>query len=124
MNMQKAILAIDDSPTIRKFLTLALSSKGFRVITAVDGMNALEIIGKESIDLVITDLNMPNIDGFELIQSLRSESPYKEIPIIVLSSISSQEDIDRSLKLGANSYIVKPFNNATVVHEVLKYFSS
>ncbi len=121
--MQRVILAIDDSPTIRKFLTLALSSKGFRVVTAVDGMQALELIGKERVNLIITDLNMPNIDGFELIQSLRNDEQYKEIPIIVLSSISNQEDIDRSISLGASSYIVKPFNNATVLHEVLKYFS-
>lgn len=121
--MQRAILAIDDSPTIRKFLTLALSSKGFRVVSAVDGMQALEIIGKDTFDLIITDLNMPNVDGFELIQTLRSEVPYKDIPIIVLSSISSQEDIDRSISLGASSYILKPFNNTTVVHEVLRYFT-
>ncbi len=122
-DMQRAILAIDDSPTIRKFLTLALSSKGFRVVSAVDGMQALEIIGKDTFDLIITDLNMPNVDGFELIQTLRSEVPYKDIPIIVLSSISSQEDIDRSISLGASSYILKPFNNTTVVHEVLRYFT-
>lgn len=121
--MQKTILAVDDSAPVRKFVMLALKSDGFRVITATDGMQALEILATENIDLLITDLNMPNIDGFELIKSVRSNPLTMNIPIIILSSLANNIDIQNGLDLGANSYLIKPFNTRKMQYEVSKYLN-
>jgi len=121
--MKKVILVADDSSTIRKFVSVALSLKGFEVVSCADGMEAIEILPLKKIDLVITDLNMPNVDGYELITSIRSNSEYHELPIIVLSSLGNTEDIQRGLECGANSYLVKPFDPKRVVYEVSKYLN-
>lgn len=121
--MKKTILFADDSPTIRKFATFALSSKGFEIISVCDGMEALEKLPAEKIDLIITDLNMPNIDGFELIKAIRENVDYTDIPIIILSSLESEEEIKRGLSTGANSYLVKPFDPKRMLYEVSKYLN-
>ena len=121
--MKKVILVADDSPTIRKFVTFSLAAKGFKIISATDGMEALEKLPNNNIDLIITDLNMPNIDGFELIQTVRDNDAYEDIPIIILSSLGSEKDIERGLSIGANSYLVKPFDPKKINYEVSKYIS-
>ncbi len=122
--MQRTILVVDDSPTIRKFVALALESLGYRVLTASDGMEVFEILARfGSVDLIITDINMPNLDGFELIKSLRSDEKFKDVPIIILSSLSDGESIDTGLRLGANSYLIKPFNVKRIQYEVSKYLN-
>jgi two-component system chemotaxis response regulator CheY len=121
--MKKVILVADDSPTIRKFVTFSLAAKGFKIIAATDGMEALEKLPSNNVDLIITDLNMPNIDGFELIKTVRENKDYEDIPIIVLSSLGSEKDIERGLGLGANSYLVKPFDPKKINYEVSKYIS-
>ena len=77
--MKKIILVADDSPSIRKFVTFSLAMKGYEIISAVDGMEALEKLPNKQVSLVITDLNMPNLDGFELIKSIRSNEQFKDI---------------------------------------------
>jgi two-component system, chemotaxis family, chemotaxis protein CheY len=119
--MKKTILTVDDSMSVRKFIALALKSGGYRVISAVDGMDALEILPKEKVDLVITDLNMPNVDGFELVRTIRENSSYGNLPIIILSSLADTQYIERGMQAGANSYIVKPFNMKKIQYEVSKY---
>jgi len=119
--MQKTVLIADDSQSIRKFVMLALKLQGVRVIVAVDGMEALEKAGKEKIDLLITDLNMPNMDGYSLIKNLREAPDYAELPIIILSSLSRDEDIQAGIDAGANSYLIKPFNAKRLQYEVSKY---
>lgn len=121
--MSKTILVAEDSNSIRKFITISLKILGYKIITAEDGMEALEKIPNEKIDLLITDLNMPNIDGFTLIKNVRSQSDYKELPIIILSSLSKEEDITKGLAAGANSYLIKPFNTKRIQYEVSKYLS-
>jgi len=86
-------------------------------------MEAIEVLPNQKIDLVITDLNMPNVDGFELILSIRKNDDYKDLPIIVLSSLGNTEDIQRGLECGANSYLVKPFDPKRVAYEVSKYLN-
>ena len=81
--MNKSILVVDDSTTVRKFVSVSLSMQGFTVVTACDGMDALEKLPRESVDLVITDLNMPNMDGFEFIRALRDNPAYKDLPVII-----------------------------------------
>lgn len=121
--MKKIILIADDSPTIRKFVSFSLTMNGFEVIPACDGMEALEKLPLNKIDLVITDLNMPNLDGFELIRTIRNNEEYHEIPIIILSSLSASEDIERGMSYGANSYLVKPFDPKRIQYEVAKYIN-
>lgn len=119
--MAKTILIAEDSPSVRKFITLALKIKGYRVIPTQDGMEALEVLAKEKIDLLITDLNMPNIDGLKLIRTIRQDVEYKDMPIIILSSLAKDEDINAGLEAGANSYLIKPFNTKRIQYEVAKY---
>jgi len=121
--MGKCILIADDSSTIRKFMTVTLKMRGFRVIAVADGMEALEMLPKDQVDLIITDLNMPNIDGFEFIKALRTDEYYRSIPVIILSSLADEHDIELGLRLGANSYLIKPFDQKRILYEVSKYLS-
>lgn len=120
-NSPKTILVADDSASIRKFVALSLKMQGYNVISATDGMDAMEKLPHEDVSLVITDLNMPNMDGYNLIRSIRSSGNYNELPIIILSSLSSEDDIKEGMESGANSYLVKPFNAKRVQYEVSKY---
>jgi two-component system chemotaxis response regulator CheY len=121
--MGKVILAVDDSSTVRKFVSVALSMQGFTVLTACDGMDALEKLPGAQVDLVITDLNMPNMDGFELIRSLRENPQYCDLPVIILSSLSDAGSKERGFELGVGSYLVKPFSLEKIQYEVSKYVS-
>lgn len=119
--MPKTILVAEDSETIRRFIAMSLKLAGFEVITAVDGMDALEKLPLQKIDLLVTDLNMPNVDGFELIKSIRENPEYKELPIIILSSLGKEEDIKKGFEVGADSYLIKPFNAKRIQYEISKY---
>jgi two-component system chemotaxis response regulator CheY len=119
--MSRTILIAEDSASVRKFITLALKIKGYRVIPTVDGMEALEKLPIEKVDLLVTDLNMPNIDGLKLIRTIRESPEYEDLPIIILSSLSRDEDINQGLEAGANSYLIKPFNTKRIQYEVAKY---
>jgi two-component system chemotaxis response regulator CheY len=123
--MEKTILVVDDSPTVVKFVSFSLKSKGFRIVTACDGMDAIEKMSNMSgeIDLVITDLNMPNLDGYGLIDTLRQNRKYQETPIIILTSEDDDKDMEKGIEVGANSYLVKPFKSNLLIEEVTKYLS-
>ncbi len=121
--MSSTILVVDDSAMVRKFASISLSMQGFTVITAQDGMDALEKLPDQIVDLVITDLNMPHMDGFELIRSLRENEEYKELPIIILTSLSDSINKERGKSLGVHSYLVKPFSLEKIQYEVSKYIS-
>ncbi|MDD3731587.1 MAG: response regulator [candidate division Zixibacteria bacterium] len=123
--MSQTILVVDDSPTVVKFVSLSLKNQGFKILTASDGMEAIEKISNlseaDKVDLVITDLNMPNLDGYSLIEILRQNIKHKDIPIIILSSEDGDDDQERGLQVGANSYLVKPFKSSLLLQEVTKY---
>ncbi|MFO7445560.1 MAG: response regulator [Ignavibacteriaceae bacterium] len=121
--MKKVILVADDSPSIRKFISFALTLKGFEIITVSDGMEALEKLPTEKVSLVITDLNMPNVDGYELIKTIRANEDFKDIPIIILSSLAGSNEIEQGISCGANSYLIKPFDPKRIVYEVSKYLN-
>ena len=121
--MSKSILVVDDSSTIRKFVAVSLSLQGFDVVTACDGMDALEKLPQNNVDLIITDLNMPNMDGFELIKNLRGNPRYNEIPVIILTSLPEESNSEFGMKIGATSFLMKPFRPEKVQYEVLKYIS-
>lgn len=121
--MKKTIMVADDSAIIRKLISFSLAVSGYEIISVSDGMEALEILPKENIDLLITDLNMPNVDGFELIKAIRENDDLKNTPIIVLSNLSETDDIERALQFGADSYLIKPFEQKTILSEVSKYLN-
>jgi two-component system chemotaxis response regulator CheY len=121
--MSQTILVVDDSPTVVKFVSISLKNKGFTVIAASDGMEAVETLSglEKSVDLVITDLNMPNLDGYALIETLRNNTRHQNIPIIILSSEDGDDDRERGMAVGADSYLVKPFKSSVLIDEVNKY---
>jgi len=106
----KKILVVDDKPSISKLIVQFLS-QSFNVHVEDDGLKALTWLQEGNIpDLILTDLQMPNIDGIELIKRVKESGYFKDIPIIVLSSKEGSEDRIKCLRLGAEDYIVKPFN--------------
>ncbi len=121
--MSQTILVVDDSPTIVKFVSFSLRNSGYTVVTACDGMDAIEKISQlpENVHLIITDLNMPNLDGYSLIGTLRQNERYRETPIIILSSEGGDDDRERGMNVGATSYLVKPFKSALLLSEVQKH---
>ena len=120
--MKRIILIVEDSVSIRRFINLALSmNKDYRVLQASDGIEALEKMSVDNIDLLLTDLNMPNMDGLTLIKHVRKDKEFLELPIIILSSLAKDEYIEAGMASGANSYLVKPFNKKKLLYEVSKY---
>jgi len=121
--MSQKILVVDDSPTTVKFVAFSLKNSGFEVVTASDGMDAIETISRLAtpVDLIITDLNMPNLDGYSLIGTLRKNDAYRETPIIILSSEEGEDDRERGLAVGANSYLLKPFKSSKLLDEIAKH---
>ena len=121
--MSQTILVVDDSPTVVKFVSVSLKRKGYNVVPACDGMDALEKMSnlEHDVDLIITDLNMPNLDGYGLIEAVRENQEHQETPIIILSSEKEQEDRERGMTVGASSYLVKPFKPALLLSEVSKF---
>ena len=121
--MSREVLVVDDSATVRKFVSVSLSMQGFTVITACDGMDALEKLPKGKFDLVITDLNMPTMDGFEFIKALRESADFRELPVIILTSLADRANKEQGAQLGVGSYVVKPFSLEKIQYEVSKYLS-
>ncbi len=104
------ILVVDDSRTIRDILAYILKLNNYEVDTANDGLSALEKIYSSNYDLVITDINMPKMDGYRLIKSIRKEKAYQYLPIIILTTEANEEDQRKGIRLGADLYLVKPPN--------------
>jgi CheY-like chemotaxis protein len=121
--MAKGILVVDDSATVRKFASVSLSMQGFTITTACDGMDALEKLPRAKVDLVITDLNMPNMDGFELVRTLRESPATRDLPVIILTSLDDSGSRQRGLELGVQSYLMKPFSLEKIQYEVAKYLT-
>lgn len=108
--MDKMILAVDDSPSIRQMVQFTLKGAGYKVIEAEDGLDALEKARQHKVSLVLTDQNMPNMDGFMLIRSLREMPQYQSVPILVLTTESSDEMKAKGRAVGATGWLVKPFD--------------
>lgn len=113
--MTPHILAIDDSRTIRTLLTIALEKAAFRVTTAVDGVDGVEKFHQMHADLVITDVNMPNKDGFGVIEDIRKSAVNKAVPVLVLTTESGAALKERARAAGATGWIVKPFDDTSLV---------
>jgi two-component system, chemotaxis family, chemotaxis protein CheY len=118
--MTKRILTIDDSKTIRDMLMLTLADAGFEVLQAIDGQDGLDVLDKEQVDLVITDINMPRMDGYEVIRRMRSNAAYKSMPILVLTTESEIEKKNLARVAGATGWMVKPFDPDRLIATINK----
>jgi two-component system chemotaxis response regulator CheY len=118
----KRILTIDDSKTMRDMLRMTLVDAGYVVLQAVDGLDGLEVLKKERVDIVITDINMPKMDGYGVIRHLRADSGYDDTPILVLSTENDQKTKDIGRDAGATGWLVKPFDPDQLV-EIVKQVS-
>ena len=114
----KTVLTIDDSRTMREMLNMALVQAGYRVLQAVDGVEGLEMLQAEGVDVVITDINMPRLDGFGVIEGVRANPTHRGTPILVLTTESDVAKKERARQAGATGWIVKPFNPVKLVDAV------
>ena len=113
--MKTKVLAIDDSRTIRNLLAACLEEAGFEYHSAVDGREGVDIYPDVAPDVVITDINMPNLDGFGVIEELRGEGINSKVPILVLTTESAADMKSRARSAGATGWITKPFDDASLI---------
>jgi two-component system chemotaxis response regulator CheY len=118
--MQKRIMKIDDSKTIRDMLKLTLAGAGFEVLQAVDGRDGVDMLDKEQVDVVITDINMPKMDGYEVIRHLRAKAAHKNTPILVLTTESETDKRKLARDAGATGWMVKPFDPEQLIATINK----
>jgi two-component system, chemotaxis family, chemotaxis protein CheY len=116
--MSKTVLTVDDSRTMRQMLREALIGAGFNVIQAEDGVNGLEVLEGETPDVIITDINMPRMDGFGFIEGVRNTQRHRAVPILVLTTESDAAKKDRARSAGATGWIVKPFDPDKLVNAI------
>lgn len=120
--MSKTIMTVDDSASVRQMVGFTLKNAGYTVVEAVDGKDALSKL-KGQVDMIVTDLNMPNMDGIELIRNVRANASYKFIPIIMLTTEAQASKKQEGKSAGATGWIVKPFKPdqlLSVVKKVLR----
>jgi two-component system chemotaxis response regulator CheY len=116
--MSLTVLTVDDSRTIREMLRLALTDAGYRVVQAEDGVHGLEVLAGEAPDVIVTDINMPRLDGFGFIEEIRCDPKHRATPILVLTTESDAEKKNRARMAGATGWIVKPFNPVKLVDAI------
>ncbi len=112
-------LVVEDSPTMRQLIVFALSRiKNLKVTEADDGVDGLKKLSSAKYDILITDINMPIMDGLKLVAMVRNDETHKSIPIVIITTEGAQEDRQRALALGANAYITKPIQAPQVISKV------
>jgi two-component system, chemotaxis family, chemotaxis protein CheY len=112
-------LVVEDSPTMRQLIVFALTRvRQLKVVEADDGFDALKKLSQTRFDLLITDINMPMMDGLKLVSMVRKDEVHKEVPIIIITTEGAQEDRQRALSLGANAYITKPIQAPQLIGKV------
>ncbi|MCQ8784076.1 response regulator [Mangrovibrevibacter kandeliae] len=118
--MSKTILTVDDSRTMREMLKRALHDAGFNVIQAEDGVHGIEVLQGCEPDVIITDVNMPRMDGLTFIEEIRKDGTKRAIPILVLTTESDAEKKARARRAGATGWIVKPFDPTKLVAAIMR----
>lgn len=117
--MPKHILIVDDSRTVRNLVAFIMKKEGFKVTQAEDGLDGLEkLYSSEDVSLIISDINMPRMDGFTFIKNVREQEAYRDLPIVILSTEGQEKDIEQGIQLGANLYMVKPAQPDKMVKNV------
>jgi len=118
----KKILITEDSPTMRSLLISTIETlDGYEIVEAASGFEALRLLPREKVDLIITDINMPDINGLELISYVKNNPNYRDIPLFIISTESSERDMERGLALGADEYLTKPFDPLKLQELILRY---
>jgi len=112
------VLVVEDHPLIAELVETRLRIEGLRATKCLGGREAIERLNKEAFDLVILDIMMPDIDGYQVLAHIRSQEATRNIPVVFLTARASQEDIDKGLLMGANHYITKPFSGAELARTV------
>lgn len=117
------ILVVDDFATMRKIIKNILKKLGFQNIAeAEDGVSALEVLKKQEIDFIVSDWNMPNMSGLELLKAIRSDEALKDKPVLMVTAEAQKENIVEAVKAGVNNYVVKPFTPETMKEKIDKIF--
>ena len=116
--MNKKILIVDDEPNIVMSLEYAFKKKDFDVFIARDGTEALEIAEKETPDLILLDIMMPEMDGYETLKRVRNNKELQHTKVVFLSAKGKEEDIEKGLKMGADSYMTKPFSIKKIISDI------
>jgi two-component system chemotaxis response regulator CheY len=112
------ILIVDDDKTTRKLLGLYLKSKGFDVLHAENGLDGLEKLGSESVNMVISDLNMPYMDGIEFVKAVRADAQQSHLPILMITTEQDTEERERAVSAGVNGYLTKPVTAEVVMQNI------
>lgn len=116
------ILVVDDSTAMRSLLVSTLESLGpVTLLQAPNGFEALRILPRQEINLLLTDINMPDINGLELLSFVRTNPMYKELPVVIISTEGSSKDIEKGMSLGATEYLVKPFQPDQLLEIVRRF---
>jgi len=118
--MATTILAVDDSASMRQMVSFTLRHAGYQVVEAVDGVEALEYARGNVVNLVLTDVNMPNMDGITLVRELRRLESYRYVPLLMLTTEAGQEKKMEGRKAGATGWLVKPFNPDKLLATIAK----
>ena len=116
--MKKKVLTVDDSRTIRNMLLVTLNNAGFETIQAEDGVEGLEVLENANPDVIVTDINMPRLDGFGFIEGMRADPNHRSTPVLVLTTESDAAKKQRARDAGATGWIVKPFDPVKLVEAV------
>lgn len=116
--MPKKILIVDDEPSIIVPVQFLMEQNGYDVMVAFSGEEAMEIIAEKKVDLILLDIMLPIIDGFEVCQRVRENPQWNKIIIILLTALGSDANVEKGLSLGADAYITKPFSNVDIVEKV------
>jgi twitching motility two-component system response regulator PilG len=118
---KKKILIVEDEESLLKLESILLTSKGYEVRGVANGQAALEAIAEEKPDLVLLDIMLPEIDGFEVCQRIKADPETQDLPVIMLTAKKSREDMARGEKVGADWYITKPFKSAMVIETIQRF---
>jgi two-component system chemotaxis response regulator CheY len=118
VDTKKTILIVDDSEFVRSYHSYILQQAHFQAITAMDGSDGLEKLYANPCDLVLTDINMSNMDGYEFIRRVRADAKYRSLPIIIVSTESEGKDKTRGFAAGANLYLVKPCSPEMMIENI------
>lgn len=122
--MAKKILVVDDERHIVRLVEVNLQRAGYDVVTAYDGVEALEQVEEEDPDMIVLDVMMPRMDGFDVLKNLQSDPQYKDIPVIMLTAKAQDADIFKGWQSGVSSYLTKPFNPKELLVFVERIFQS
>ena len=121
MGYEQSIITVDDSSTMRRIIKNTIKKLGFEtILEAGNGVEALEVMSKNKVDMIVTDWNMPEMDGLTFVKAVRAKDEYKDLPILMITTEAAKEDILTALRSGVNNYVVKPFTPETLQEKVFK----